>query len=211
MRLETPVVTITEKENVIDKLTLGIKVSDPDHALADGESLKLHVTDSKLGDRAELYGEWDTDKISAGGEGIREAAAQAVLNANYLMCLLRDGGYPMAYDHPCMHEFVITLEKLKHEKDVSALDVAKALLDHGMHPPTMYFPLIVHEALMVEPTETESKESLEAAAESYLAVLAEANENPADMHNRPLTTYVRRLDEVTAARNPIVKYEAPSA
>lgn len=146
-----------------------------------------------------------------GGEGIREAAAQAVLNANYLMCLLRDGGYPMAYDHPCMHEFVITLEKLKHEKDVSALDVAKALLDHGMHPPTMYFPLIVHEALMVEPTETESKESLEAAAESYLAVLAEANENPADMHNRPLTTYVRRLDEVTAARNPIVKYEAPSA
>ena len=146
-----------------------------------------------------------------GGEGIREAAAQAVLNANYLMRLLRDGGYPMAYDHPCMHEFVITLEKLKHEKDVSALDVAKALLDHGMHPPTMYFPLIVHEALMVEPTETESKESLEAAAESYLAVLAEANENPADMHNRPLTTYVRRLDEVTAARNPIVKYEAPSA
>ena len=146
-----------------------------------------------------------------GGEGIRESAAQAVLNANYLMCLLRDGGYPMAYDHPCMHEFVITLEKLKHEKDVSALDVAKALLDHGMHPPTMYFPLIVHEALMVEPTETESKESLEAAAESYLAVLAEANENPADMHNRPLTTYVRRLDEVTAARNPIVKYEAPSA
>ena len=94
-------------------------------------------------------------------------------------------------------------EKLKHEKDVSVLDVAKALLDHGMHPPTMYFPLIVHEALMVEPTETESKESLEAAAESYLAVLAEANENPADMHNRPLTTYVRRLDEVTAARNPI--------
>ena len=73
----------------------------------------------------------------------------------------------MAYDHPCMHEFVITLEKLKHEKDVAALDVAKALLDHGMHPPTMYFPLIVHEALMVEPTETESKESLEAAAESY--------------------------------------------
>ena len=149
-------------------------------------------------------------------EKLREAAgpdtaAQAVLNANYLMCLLRDGGYPMAYDHPCMHEFVITLEKLKHEKDVSALDVAKALLDHGMHPPTMYFPLIVHEALMVEPTETESKESLEAAAESYLAVLAEANENPADMHNRPLTTYVRRLDEVTAARNPIVKYEAPSA
>ena len=146
-----------------------------------------------------------------GGEGIREAAAQAVLNANYLMHLLRGGGYPMAYDHTCMHEFVITLEKLKHEKDVSALDVAKALLDHGMHPPTMYFPLIVHEALMVEPTETESKESLEAAAESYLEVLAEANENPADMHSRPLHTYVRRLDEVTAARSPIVKYEAPSA
>lgn len=151
------------------------------------------------------------EDVSAAAEICHAAGAQAVLNANYLMCLLRDGGYPMAYDHPCMHEFVITLEKLKHEKDVSALDVAKALLDHGMHPPTMYFPLIVHEALMVEPTETESKESLEAAAESYLAVLAEANENPADMHNRPLTTYVRRLDEVTAARNPIVKYEAPSA
>ena len=146
-----------------------------------------------------------------GGEGVREAAAQAVLNANYLMRLLRDGGYSMAFDHPCMHEFVITMESLKREKDVSALDIAKALLDHGMHPPTMYYPLIVHEALMVEPTETESIDSLKEAAEVYLNVLRDAQENPQAMHERPLTTCVRRLDEVTAARSPIVKYEAPTA
>ena len=106
----------------------------------------------------------------------------------------------------------ITLEKLKHETGVSALDVAKALLDHGMHPPTMYFPLIVHGgADGGADGDREQGVAGGCRGELHLAVLAEAKENPADMHNRPLTTYVRRLDEVTAARNPIVKYEAPSA
>ena len=143
-----------------------------------------------------------------GGEGVREAGAQAVLGANYLMHLLREGGYVMAYDRPCMHEFVITLQALRHETGVSALDIAKALLDYGMHPPTMYFPLIVSEALMAEPTETESLDSLREAAEVYIAVLRQAIADPASMHEMPRTTCVRRLDEVKAARNPIVKYEA---
>lgn len=146
--------------------------------------------------------------ITLGGDGVREAAAQAVLNANYLMKLLRDGGYSMAFDRLCMHEFVITLEKLRHETGVTALDVAKGLLDHGMHPPTMYFPLIVHEALMVEPTETESPDSLEEAAQAYVAVLNQAKRDPEGMHHLPLTTCVRRLDEVKAARTPVVKYES---
>lgn len=143
-----------------------------------------------------------------GGEGLREASAQAVLNANYLMKLLKDGGYPMAFDRLCMHEFVITLEALKRETGVTALDVAKGLMDHGMHPPTMYFPLIVHEALMVEPTETESPDSLREAARVYLEVLRAVKANPQEARQLPRRTYVRRLDEVTAARNPIVAYEA---
>ena len=141
-----------------------------------------------------------------GREGIPEAATQAVLNANYMMHLMK-GHYEMAYDRTCMHEFVLTLENIKKDIGVSALDIAKALLDHGMHPPTMYFPLIVHEALMIEPTETETKETLEAAAQVFIKILAAAKEAPEDMHHYPLKTAVRRLDEVGAARNPKLKYE----
>lgn len=143
-----------------------------------------------------------------GGEGIREAAAQAVLNANYLKKLLQDAGYQAACDRLCMHEFVLTLEQLRRETGVSALDIAKALLDYGMHPPTMYFPLIVHEALMIEPTETESMSSLREAADVYAQVLRQAGEDPQALHEKPLTTCVRRPDEVRAARSPVVKYEA---
>lgn len=112
----------------------------------------------------------------------------------------------MAYDHTCMHEFVMTLEQEKHARNVSALDIAKALLDHGIHPPTMYFPLIVHEALMIEPTETESRETLDEAVQIFLDVLAEAEAHPEKMHEYPLETPVRRLDEVGAARKPVVRY-----
>ena len=108
-----------------------------------------------------------------GTEGIREAAEGAVLNANYLKALLSTK-YEPAYAGYCMHEFVLSLEKLKHDKDVSALDVAKALMDNGIHPPTMYFPLIVHEALMIEPTETESKDTLDAAAKVFLDIYEQA-------------------------------------
>ena len=114
--------------------------------------------------------------------------------------------YPMAFEGPCMHEFVMTLERLKEETHVSALDLAKALLDHGIHPPTMYFPLIVHEALMVEPTENESKETLDEAIAVFRGIYEEALNHPETMHDKPLTTPVRRLDEVGAARNPVVKY-----
>ena len=140
-----------------------------------------------------------------GREGIPEAATQAVLNANYMMHLMKKH-YEIAYNRVCMHEFVLTLEGVKKDIGVSALDIAKALLDHGMHPPTMYFPLIVHEALMIEPTETETKETLEAAAQVFIAILEDAKKAPEEMHHYPHTTAVRRLDEVAAARNPKLRY-----
>ena len=144
--------------------------------------------------------------LSIGREGIPETSANAVLNANYLMNRLKDL-YPMAFDTTCMHEFVMTLQPLKDEIGVSAMDIAKALIDYGMHPPTMYFPLIVHEALMVEPTETETRETLDAAAEAFRTVLEEARRNPEQAHHCPLTTRIRRPDEVKAARKPVIRYE----
>ena len=144
--------------------------------------------------------------LSLGGQGLREASENAVLNANYMMHALKDT-YDMAYDHTCMHEFVMTLERLKHETGVSALDVAKGLLDAGIHPPTMYFPLIVHEALMVEPTETESRETLDEAVQALKDLAREAREQPESLHARPLTTPVRRPDEVGAARNPKLRFD----
>ena len=143
--------------------------------------------------------------LTLGREGIPQAARNAVLNANYLMSRLR-GHYDLAYDRPCMHEFVLTLEPLKQQTGVSALDIAKALLDRGIHPPTMYFPLIVHEALMIEPTETEPRETLDEAADALLEILAEARRAPADLHAMPRTTPVRRPDEVAAARKPVLRY-----
>ena len=146
-----------------------------------------------------------TYMLSLGKEGIPATAKNAVLNANYMMAQLKDL-YPMAFEGPCMHEFVMTLEKMKEETHVSALDIAKALLDYGIHPPTMYFPLIVHEALMVEPTETETKETLDEAVAVFRQIHADALSAPESMHEKPLTTPIRRLDEVGAARNPVVKY-----
>ena len=146
--------------------------------------------------------------LMLGREGIPQASADAVLNANYLMHRLSEG-YEMAYPGPCMHEFVMALEGLKREAGVTALDVAKRLLDFGMHPPTMYFPLIVHEALMVEPTETESKQTLDRAAEVFLQVLAEARANPDTLRQAPHDTPVGRPDEVKAAREPVLRYRAP--
>lgn len=143
--------------------------------------------------------------LTLGREGIREASVNAVLNANYLKGLL-SGTYDMAYDRICMHEFVMTMERLKNENGVSALDIAKAMQDNGLHPPTMYFPLLVHEALMVEPTETESKETLDEVAEIYLRIYKQALSDPQSMHDAPVTTPVRRLDEVGAARNPRLRY-----
>ena len=144
--------------------------------------------------------------ITLGKEGIPGASAGAVLNANYLMKQLA-GAYDMSYDTQCMHEFVMTLQGLAHDTGVTAMDVAKRLLDFGMHPPTMYFPLIVHEALMVEPTETESMETLDEAARVFLDILAEAKTDAESLHHAPHDCPIGRPDEVTAARSPILRYD----
>ena len=143
--------------------------------------------------------------LCLGKEGIPEASSNAVLNCNYMMTRLKDI-YNIAFDKGCMHEFVMTLQNLKDEKDVSAMDVAKALLDNGIHPPTMYFPLIVHEALMVEPTETEPREVLDHVVDVLRDIYDVAQKDPESLHEMPVHTPVRRLDEVGAARNPRLRY-----
>ena len=144
--------------------------------------------------------------LSLGATGVREAAETAVLNANYLKRKLVEGGYLPAYDGLCMHEFVVTMEQLKKKSGVSALDMAKSMIDRGIHPPTMYFPLIVPEALMFEPTETESPETLDEAAALLADVLQKAKESPENAHAAPLTTVIGRPDETAAARRPDVRY-----
>lgn len=143
--------------------------------------------------------------MTLGRQGIPEAAKNAVLNANYLMTKIK-GSFAPAFDRICMHEFVLDLSKFKKETGVSALDVAKTLIDYGMHPPTMYFPLIVHEALMLEPTETESRETLDWAAEVFHKVYELAHSDPAYMHDSPHSTVIGRPDEVKAARTPVLQY-----
>jgi glycine dehydrogenase subunit 2 len=146
---------------------------------------------------------------SLGASGLREVSEVAVLNANYLLARLRREGVlellPAAYDRLCMHEFVLSGAPMKHELQVKTLDLAKRLLDFGVHPPTVYFPLIVDEALLIEPTETETKETLDHFAEVVAEILREAREDPEIARNAPHTTPVRRLDEAAAARRPVVR------
>ncbi|MFT4104184.1 MAG: aminomethyl-transferring glycine dehydrogenase subunit GcvPB [Lacrimispora sp.] len=144
--------------------------------------------------------------LMLGKEGVPQASQHAVLNANYMMAKLKDI-YDMAYPGLCMHEFVMSLARLKKETGVSAMDIAKGFLDHGIHPPTMYFPLIVPEALMAEPTETESKETLDHVISVFRSLYETAKSDPETLHQAPVRTPVTRLDEVKAARNPILKYD----
>ena len=144
--------------------------------------------------------------LSLGREGIPEAAQNAVLNANYLMAKIK-GTFTPAFDRICMHEFVLDLSKFKKDTGVSALDVAKTLIDYGMHPPTMYFPMIVHEALMLEPTETESRQTLDWAAEVFRELYTLAQKNPGYMHESPHHAQIGRPDEVRASRTPILRYQ----
>jgi len=147
-----------------------------------------------------------TYMMTLGGEGLKDASMNAVLNANYLLHHLKDiFDIPFGNDR-CMHEFVMSLENLKKETSVSALDFAKTLLDYGMHPPTMYFPLIVHEALMVEPTETETRETLDEVIAFFKELYERAYNDPDSLHGTPLTTPIGRPDEVGAARNPRLRY-----
>jgi glycine cleavage system P protein (glycine dehydrogenase) subunit 2 len=142
--------------------------------------------------------------LSLGADGLAEASETAVLNANYLKA--RAGKHlPVAFDRHCMHEFVLSGKPMKRELGVATLDLAKRLLDLGFHPPTVYFPLLVEEALMVEPTETETKESLDAFADAVDQILAEAETDPETAKNAPYTTPVRRLDEVKATRKPVLR------
>jgi glycine dehydrogenase subunit 2 len=144
--------------------------------------------------------------IRAYGPRLREMSEVAVLNANYLRARLQ-GAYELPFDRLCMHEFVLSARGLKREHGVTALDVAKRLMDYGFHPPTIYFPLIVPEALMIEPTETEAKETLDAFVDAMLAIAAEAAEDPQLLKDAPHDRPVRRLDEVRAAKHLVVKYE----
>ncbi len=146
---------------------------------------------------------------SLGAEGLREVAEVAVLNANYLLAKLRAEGVaeylPAAFDRLCMHEFVLSGAPMKRELGIKTLDLAKRLLDYGVHPPTVYFPLIVEEALLLEPTETETKETLDQFAETVAAILREAREDPTVAQHAPYSTPVRRLDEAEAARRPVIR------
>jgi glycine dehydrogenase subunit 2 len=146
---------------------------------------------------------------SLGAEGLRDASETAVLNANYLIARLRDLGVaqhlPLAFGEVCMHEFVLSGAPMKRDLKVRTLDLAKRLLDHGVHPPTVYFPLIVDEALLVEPTETETRETLDAFAEALAEILREAAEDPDITRHAPYTTPVRRLDEAGAAKRPVIR------
>jgi glycine dehydrogenase subunit 2 len=146
---------------------------------------------------------------SLGGDGLKDASEAAVLNANYLLARLRQRGVaehlPLAYGELCMHEFVLSGGPMKRALQIKTLDLAKRLLDFGFHPPTVYFPLLVDEALMVEPTETETKETLDAFADAIAAILEEAAADPELARGAPYSTPVRRLDEVAAAKTPVIR------
>jgi glycine dehydrogenase subunit 2 len=139
------------------------------------------------------------------GPGLRDMSEAAVLNANYVLARLR-GAYDLPVDRHCMHEFVVSARNLKREHGITALDVAKRLMDHGFHPPTIYFPLIVAEALMIEPTETETRETLDAFCEAMLAIAQEAADDPQTLKDAPHTRPVSRLDEAAAAKRLLVRY-----
>ena len=143
--------------------------------------------------------------LAMGAAGLREASQKAVLNANYMMIRLKDH-YKLPIEEVCMHEFV--LGGLEEETNgVITLDIAKRLLDYGYHPPTIYFPLIVHEAMMIEPTETESRETLDEFIEALIKIAKEAKDDPNMLKEAPHNTAVRRIDEALAARSPILKWQ----
>lgn len=141
-----------------------------------------------------------------GADGLREASEHAVLFANYLKEQLKEK-FLLPYEGVCKHEFVLSAASIKERTGITAMDIAKGLIDEGIHPPTMYFPLIVPEALMIEPTETESKAELDRLIEVMNAIAEKAEKNPQALHDAPVTTVISRVDEVQAARNPILSWK----
>lgn len=177
-------------------------------AVKDGDRFRLGMPPKSIGQVKAFYGNFGVlvrayaYVLMTGGDGLRRVAENAVLNANYLKARL-EGSYPVPYRRRCMHEFVA---RGTIAEGIHTLDIAKRLIDYGFHPPTIYFPLIVPEALMIEPTETESKETLDRFIEALRAIAEEAKAHPELLHDAPATTPVARLDEVMAARCPILCY-----
>ena len=144
--------------------------------------------------------------LSMGADGLKKVSELAVLNANYLKEKLKKD-YLLPYDTLCKHEFVLSAKEMKKDFGISALDIAKRLLDYGVHPPTIYFPLIIQEALMIEPPETDSKEALDAFIEIMSIIYQEAEKNPDLLKDAPTNTPVKRIDEVLAAKRPVVRWQ----
>jgi glycine dehydrogenase subunit 2 len=165
-----------------------------------------------IGKVKEFYGNFGvvvkayTYMRALGGAGLKEASQHAVLNANYVKTNLQ-GTYHIPFDRLCKHEFIVTAKEQMDSSKVSTLDIAKSLLDYGYHPPTIYFPLIVREAMMIEPPESESRERLDDFIAAMQDIADQAVKNPDLVKNAPHYTVVRRLDEVKAARNPVVRWE----
>jgi glycine dehydrogenase subunit 2 len=142
---------------------------------------------------------------SLGIEGLRAVSENAVLNANYLRALLRDH-FELPYDRPVLHEVVFSGTRQRREHGVRTYDIAKRLIDYGFHPPTVYFPLIVEEALMIEPTETEAREDLDRFAAAMIAIAEEASTDPEVLRTAPTSAPIGRLDEAAAARRPVLRW-----
>ncbi|MEI7770432.1 MAG: aminomethyl-transferring glycine dehydrogenase subunit GcvPB [Chloroflexales bacterium] len=180
--------------------------------LADGGGYELFTPAKSIGRMKSFHGNFGmlvrawTYIRTLGAEGLREVSEMAVLNANYVRVRLMDL-YPQAVERICMHETVLKGQIAGAPKDIRTLDIAKRLIDYGFHPPTIYFPLIVAEALMIEPTETEGKRTLDTFIEAMRQIAREAVETPDLLHDAPTTAPVRRVDEVRAARQPILRYD----
>ncbi len=181
----------------------------------DGDAFSFVTPTHSIGRVRSFYGNFGvlvrayTYIRALGADGLLEVSEQAVLSANYLKERLKSV-YELPYDRTCMHEFVLSGASQKREHGVRTLDIAKRLLDHGYHPPTVYFPLLVEEAIMIEPTETEPLDALDAFADAMLAIAEEAASDPELVRGAPYTTPVRRLDEAGAARNPDLRWVPPT-
>ncbi len=179
-------------------------------AMKEGDLYILHTPEKSIGRLKSFFGNYGmfirayTYIRMMGPDGLRAVAENAVLNANYLKALVSPH-FPLAVERTCMHEFVVHGDI--PDTDVIALDVSKRLIDFGHHPPTNYFPLIVHDALMIEPTETESKQTLDEFASALVQIAEEARTDPELLHTAPHTSPVTRLDEVKAARSPVLCYK----
>jgi glycine dehydrogenase subunit 2 len=184
--------------------TSGTDRRDPVASEFPGQHWRVHSAIGNFGVLVRAY----TYMKTLGGDGMVETSNDAILAANYLLALLR-GRYQVAYDRTPMHEFVLTAAPQK-KKGASALDIAKALIDEGFHPSSVYFPLIVPEAMMIEPTETEPRETLDAFAAALIRIADRVDTDPDSLHDAPLTAPLRRLDEVTAARRPVLRWKPRS-